>query len=400
MIICYALISVTYAADSFVVTESSIDRLELDKETGDYMVVTSGKYSITAKITNSTLKHAGVFISDFTEDTTFSIGPYDTFIDGGEFYAHLSDATSWKLTSSQITAKWFLQECSLDMPGYVSACVVPEWDYTKIKPGIMSLTGNLSGLNFKIDGTSYTEPDLTEGIRSIYSDECDRTKVMNHELYIQNEGNYPIFKMRVTCTVKSTIKTPINGGESYELFTKTIKAINTGKTAYEYERPYPEDSITCLGMTESGFACDGSGSIKSTGSTGSKVTPPKSLSEIIGTWKITDPIGLSGKTFTVGSDGKISVFYASFATPYGGCFSNAAGTFSNMTLDQNNYKVSGSDYSAATYKNNGLWHNISISGTFTSAKTFEGLYDASTGVTNSFGICKSTGTGLFKAIKQ
>jgi hypothetical protein len=269
MIICCALMSVTYAADSIVVKESLTDVLKSSKTNGvtNYYLLTSGKFSVTAKISSSTLKDANLFLADITESSTIEISIGDF-----SFASTLSDASPHSLSTNNITAKW---------TGYHDgACKDANCtEYKQVKDITTSLAGNISGITFKIEGTSSAADSiLTYGTR-VFADTCDSagTGTLKEVATITIDGISFTVDLNVTCSMKSKMVTPVKGGESFALFTTTIKAINTG----------------------------------STGST-------PSIAGIAGTWKTSQ-----GKTFTISDSGVINNLVIDTPTE-GWCFPSSS----------------------------------------------------------------------------
>ena len=120
-------------------------------------------------------------------------------------------------------------------------------------------------------------------------------------------------------------------------------------------------------------------------------------SAVAGKWIITSPT--SGGTFTVGKDGKIASFSVTFPTPSGRCFSDIKASFTDIKLDLSTGGVTSSYTKQSSYAT-GDSASANISGTFTSYATFAGAYTAIHGIANSFGVCSSSGSGAFTALKQ
>jgi hypothetical protein len=108
---CLLSISATYAADSISITESATDKLLTYKykEEGEtfteYSLETTGKFSITAKISGDAFNEAGLYWEDITQDTPASIS-----IGNFAFSDALNNTDKPALTETKLNAVWTEKE--------------------------------------------------------------------------------------------------------------------------------------------------------------------------------------------------------------------------------------------------------------------------------------------------
>jgi hypothetical protein len=215
VIICCTSISVAYA-DSVAVTESVSESLKSSKTDGvtTYSVESSGKFSVTAKISGYSFYDVGILLTDITKDSTIavSIGSY-------AFSSTLSaaDKNKYTLTSTKIAGKWSKthQECG----GRASNICKDVTDTT------VSITGGLAGIVLKIDGKS-NDPDLASPYGSrIFAETCRSAgdgAVLSEDATLTVNG----IPLTATLTGKCSVKTRpvVKGGETFDITTTKLTA--------------------------------------------------------------------------------------------------------------------------------------------------------------------------------
>lgn len=217
---CYLSVSAVFAADSVSITESLTDKLLTHKykEEGEtfteYAVETTGKFSITAKISGDAFNQAGLQWTDLTVDT-----PVTVIVGDFNFSGDLSGADKQPaLTAKKLAATWTGKEDVCDVNGEKCKSITTQ------KVSITAATNN-NYVTIKVDGSSKRTDGDGYGQRA-FADICDTNGngvVPDAQATISINDVSLMTDLKVTCSVK--IKTAGKGEESFDL--KTIKV--TGK---------------------------------------------------------------------------------------------------------------------------------------------------------------------------
>lgn len=213
---CCLSVSSVYAADSVSITESSTDKLLTHKykEEGEtfteYHVETTGKFSISAKLSGDSLNEAGVFWEDVTNEATIAIN-----VGNFAFESSLNEADKHNLSASKLTANWSEKsESCTDAEKPVCKTTV----FTKISIS----AGRNSNLTLKVDGTSKNENG-----QNVFASICagNGNGSLQEEAVASLRINESTLStpLSVKCSVKT--KPTTKGEESFDL--NTIKV--TGK---------------------------------------------------------------------------------------------------------------------------------------------------------------------------
>lgn len=210
--ICCASIPAAYA-DSVVATESLTDSLKSSTADGvtSYYIETTGKYSVTAKISGDTFNEAGIFLADITEDTTVEISLGDF-----SFSSTLSAADTHTLTATKIAAKWSDAE---SVCGGADGTVCKDVKHTSI-----SVASGSNGVTLKVNGTSKaTDGEILYGSR-VFGDICDTvgTGTTTADATLTVDGTPLTTSVKVTCSVKT--KTQTKGEDTFDLTATKITA--------------------------------------------------------------------------------------------------------------------------------------------------------------------------------
>lgn len=154
---CLLSISTVYAADSISITESSADKLLTHKykEEGEtfteYSVQTTGKFSITAKISGDAFNEAGLYWEDITQDTpaTITIGDFN-------FTGALNETDKPALTANKLNAVWTQKEDSCDSSGEKCKSIITQKVSINAATNSNLVTIKADGSSKMIDGKGYS----------------------------------------------------------------------------------------------------------------------------------------------------------------------------------------------------------------------------------------------------
>ncbi len=202
-------------ASNAVMTESLTDKLKCAKSNGEPIcsVETTGKFTMTAKISGDDFAAAGIYLDEIDQNTPMEVAVGDFILSTA-----LSDADKYKLTATKISAKW---------SEYASKCLNADCSKTKaVRHTMVTINGGLRGVTIKIVGSSLSSENNEYGARSL-ADMCD------------DAGNDAVLTVPATLTVDGIeLATTISGrcqndvrsvsknGEAFQLQRTLIKAKN------------------------------------------------------------------------------------------------------------------------------------------------------------------------------
>jgi hypothetical protein len=204
-------------ADSVNITESQKDEVkcvtlkdQAGKKYKSCSQVTTGSYSLTAKLSSYTFWDAGIYASDVTGDT-----PLGIYLGTFGFDGTLNSANKHKLTSRAIQGTWIKRHAICANPN-TSTCN----KYKQVTDETVYIGVGLSGVTITMTGKF----DKENGQR-VYSSLCEHygtTLFTDSDATIAVNETFITSPIMVDCKVKKSVK--VVGQQSFNLTNMTVKA--------------------------------------------------------------------------------------------------------------------------------------------------------------------------------
>lgn len=213
---CLLAASVTYA-DSVTLSETQTDGIKCSGSPKECVQVTSGNYSITAKLSARTFSDQGIVLADITESTLLGIQ-----IGNLQFSSDLSSADPGKgvIKTNSLSGIWTTshERCTKsDVDGNCTKSKIVIDNSVKVKANNNGATINVSG---KWDNS---DPDYTD--QTVYNQFCqdNGSGQFSEEASISIGDILISHPITINCTVTPRSKSD-SQGNTYDLINLKIRA--------------------------------------------------------------------------------------------------------------------------------------------------------------------------------
>lgn len=218
----FSMFSSAVQADSVKLSESQAEKVKCvtTNEDGEKYTecfkLTTGKFSITAKISAATFEEYGITFEDISEETPLAIN-----IGSFEFSDTLSSDEKYKLTSNSLKGTWYRTH---DVCKDKKVKVDGEWDYETVCKDVKHTTTKInasnSGATITVTGNSSGEDYGDKVFTQLCSDEGSGPQEVPASIVV---GDIPIeSNIAVKCNVKTKFQTKAE--EEFELVNMGISA--------------------------------------------------------------------------------------------------------------------------------------------------------------------------------